>query len=80
MCHVRKGTKQGEKMTMAEYAQGKLDKLVEKAISRKFLVWLTATGLMVTSGLESGDWVIISALYIGGQTVIDGIAKLKGVG
>ena len=67
-------------MTMAEYAQGKLDKLVEKAISRKFLVWLTATGLMVTSGLESGDWVIISALYIGGQTVIDGIAKLKGVG
>jgi len=67
-------------MTMAEYAQGKLDKLVEKAISRKFLVWLTATGLMVTSGLESGDWVIISALYIGGQTVIDGIAKLKGMG
>ena len=67
-------------MTMAEYAQGKLDKLVEKAISRKFLVWLTATGLMVTSGLESGDWIIVSALYIGGQTVIDGIAKLKGMG
>ena len=62
-----------------QYAQGKLDKLVEKAISRKFLVWLTATGLMITSGLESGDWVIISALYIGGQTVIDGIAKLKGL-
>ena len=62
-----------------QYAQGKIDKLVEKAISRKFLVWLTATGLMVTSGLESGDWVIISALYIGGQTVIDGIAKLKGL-
>ena len=62
-----------------QYAQGKIDKLVEKAISRKFLVWLTATGLMVTSGLESSDWVIISALYIGGQTVIDGIAKLKGL-
>ena len=67
-------------MTMAEYAQGKLDKVVEKVISRKFLVWLAATGLMITSGLESGDWVIISALYIGGQTVIDGIAKLKGMG
>ena len=64
---------------MMQYAQGKLDKLVEKVISRKFLVWLTATGLMVTSGLESGDWVIISALYIGGQTVIDAIAKLKGL-
>ena len=62
-----------------QYAQGKIDKLVERAISRKFLVWLTATGLMITSGLESSDWVIISALYIGGQTVIDGIAKLKGL-
>ena len=67
-------------MTMAEYAQGKLDKVVEKVISRKFLVWLAATGLMITSGLESGDWVVISAIYIGGQTVIDGIAKLKGLG
>tara|TARA_R110000824_G_scaffold171930_1_gene349594 strand:+ start:1243 stop:1440 length:198 start_codon:yes stop_codon:yes gene_type:complete len=64
---------------MMQYAQGKIDKLVERAISRKFLVWLTATGLMITSGLESSDWVIISALYIGGQTVIDGIAKLKGL-
>jgi hypothetical protein len=34
---------------------------------------------MVFAGLESSDWVIISGIYIGGQTVIDGIAKLKGV-
>ena len=61
------------------YVQGKLDRLVEKMISRKFMVWLTATGLMVFSNLESSDWVIISGIYIGGQTVIDGIAKLKGV-
>tara|TARA_B100000902_G_scaffold372140_1_gene398867 strand:- start:122 stop:316 length:195 start_codon:yes stop_codon:yes gene_type:complete len=60
------------------YVQGKLDRLVEKMISRKFLVWLTATGLLVFSNLASSDWVVISAIYIGGQTVIDGIAKLKG--
>ena len=48
-------------------------------ISRKFLVWLTATGLLAFSDLASSDWVIISAIYIGGQTVIDGIAKLKGI-
>ena len=64
---------------MMENAKAKLDKLVEKAISRKFLVWLTATGLMLTAGLQSSDWVIISAIYIGGQTVIDGVAKLKGL-
>jgi len=64
---------------MMATAKAKLDALVEKMISRKFMVWLTATGLMVFSNLESSDWVIISGIYIGGQTVIDGIAKLKGV-
>ena len=64
---------------MMVYVQGKLDRLVEKAISRKFMVWLTATGLLAFSDLTSGDWVMISAIYIGGQAVIDGIARLKGV-
>jgi urocanate hydratase len=65
---------------MMSYTKAKLDRLVEKMISRKFMVWLTATGLMAFSTLTSGDWVMISAIYIGGQTVIDGIAKMKGVG
>lgn len=65
---------------MMSYTKAKLDRLVEKMISRKFMVWLTATGLLAFSDLTSGDWVMISAIYIGGQTVIDGIAKMKGVG
>ena len=64
---------------MMAAARGKLDRLIEKMISRKFMVWLTATALMIWAGLESSDWVIISGIYIGGQTVIDGIAKLKGL-
>ena len=28
--------------------------------------------------LTSGDWVMISALYIGGQSVIDAVVKMKG--
>ena len=71
--------KKRSEVTMMAAAKAKLDALVEKMISRKFMVWLTATGLMVFSNLESSDWVIISGIYIGGQTVIDGIAKLKGV-
>ena len=59
--------------------KAKIDSFVEKAISRKFLVWLTATGMVVTSNLESSDWVVISGIYIGGQAAIDGIAKLKGL-
>ena len=58
--------------------KGAIDRGLEKAFSRKLLVWATATGLAYTGYLTSGDWVMISALYIGGQSVIDAIVKLKG--
>lgn len=58
--------------------KAKLDKFTEKLISRKFLVWIAATSLMAYGLLDSSDWVIISGLYLGGQSVIDGIVKLKG--
>ena len=66
-------------MTMTEMAKGAVDKVLEKVLSRKLLVWATATALMFTSNLDSSDWLILSALYIGGQSVIDAIVKLKGV-
>lgn len=65
-------------MTMTQMAKGAIDRVLEKAVSRKLLVWATATALMFTSNIESGDWLILSALYIGGQSVIDAIVKLKG--
>ncbi len=58
--------------------KGAIDRGLEKAVSRKLLVWATATGLAAYGYLTSGDWVMISALYIGGQSVIDAIVKLKG--
>jgi len=62
---------------MMAAVKGKLDKLVEKIISRKFLVWISATSLMAYGMIDSSDWVIISGLYLGGQSVIDGIVKMK---
>ncbi len=59
-------------------AKAFVDKGLEKILSRKLLVWATATGLAAGGFLTSGDWVMISALYIGGQSVIDAIVKLKG--
>jgi|TARA_R110000751_G_scaffold85220_1_gene170192 hypothetical protein len=56
-----------------------IDKGLGKIVSRKLLAWVTATGLLLFSDLASSDWVIITAVYIGGQTVIDAVAKLKGV-
>ena len=62
---------------MTQMAKGALDKLLEKVISRKLLVWGTATALLFTSNLESEHWLYLSALYIGGQSIIDAIVKFK---
>lgn len=56
-----------------------IDKFSEKIISRKFLAWITATALLAfTSNLDPDNWVIVTSIYIGGQTVIDAVAKLRG--
>ena len=59
-------------------AQAFVDTWLAKLTSRKLMVWATATGLTFTGHVTSEDWVIISAIYIGGQTIIDGIARLRG--
>ena len=56
-----------------------LDKGLNKLVSRKLLAWVTATCLLLFADLTSGDWVIITTVYIGGQTVIDTVARLRGV-
>ena len=66
-------------MMSKEQKQAFLDGIVQRITSRKLLLWITATGLMAWGGLESGDGVIISGLYLGGRSVIDSIVKLKGL-
>ena len=56
-----------------------IDKSLNKLISRKLLAWTTATGLLLFADLASSDWVIITCVYIGGQTVVDTVARLRGV-
>jgi hypothetical protein len=51
--------------------KGVLDTILEKAISRKLLVFVTATSLMMWSDLTSETWGMIAIVYIGGQTVVD---------
>ena len=50
-----------------------LDKGINKLLSRKLMVWLTATGLMLLpeQSLQSSDWVAISLAYIGVQGLAD---------
>tara|TARA_B100000287_G_scaffold345950_1_gene333407 strand:- start:1116 stop:1325 length:210 start_codon:yes stop_codon:yes gene_type:complete len=68
-------------MTKEEVKQKQValvDTWLQKVASRKLMVWTTATVLMALSLIESADWVMISALYLGGQSVIDAVAKMKG--
>ena len=50
---------------------GIVDRIVGRIISRKFFVFLTATGLLAWAGLDSETWGMIAMIYIGGQTVVD---------
>ena len=54
-----------------------LDKLVLKLMSRKLMVWLTATGLLAYSDLTSSDWVAISLVYIGSEGLADIASRWK---
>ena len=53
--------------------QAILDKGLNKLLSRKLMVWLTATGFMLLEvvPLRSEDWVAISLAYIGIQGLAD---------
>ena len=63
---------------MMAKAEAFVDGWLAKLTSRKLMVWITATALTLAGHVTSEDWVIISAIYIGGHTVIDGIARLRG--
>jgi|TARA_R110000824_G_scaffold50533_7_gene141073 hypothetical protein len=54
-----------------EKVKAYLDTLTEKVISRKFLAWLTATGLAAYGTLASEDWVAVTVMYIGSQALVD---------
>jgi hypothetical protein len=50
-----------------------LDTLINKWISRKLFVFLTATLLLWLADLESSDWTMIAVVYLGSQTVLDSV-------
>jgi hypothetical protein len=56
---------------------GTIDKILKRRISKKLIVFITATYLVISNVLTSGDWVTIAAVYLGTQGVIDAVAKLR---
>ena len=60
-------------------SKGMLDSLQEKIVSRKLLVFGTATALLIYAGLDADIWGMIAMMYIGGQSAIDFAKIWKGV-
>jgi hypothetical protein len=54
-----------------------LDKILNKFISRKLMVFIIACGGLFAGDLTSQDWVIISTAYISVQGFTDIVARLK---
>ena len=52
-------------------SKGILDAIQEKIASRKLLVFVTATTLMIWANLDPDTWGMIAMCYIGGQSAID---------
>ena len=63
---------------MMEKVKPLVDGIVGRLLSRKLMVWMTATYFMlVGEALTYSDWVAISLAYIGMQGVADIAATWK---
>jgi hypothetical protein len=53
------------------------DLLISKWVSRKLSVFLVACVGLFSGVITSSDWVIIAAAYVGAETFITAVEKLK---
>jgi|GEM_PF-1669852 len=80
---ILEGLKKEVKEEMAEAKKegvGIIDVLSEKVLSRKLLVWITASVFLGMGKLTPDEWVAVSLGYIGIQGVADLATKWKGAG
>ena len=66
-----------EETSMSEKMKAFADRYVERFISRKFLAWLTATGLCFGGMVTSDNWVAVTLAYIGTQALVDMATQWK---
>ena len=57
--------------------KGKIDKFLGYFISKKLSVFIVASFFVGFGMIESTEWVNVAVLYIGGQAVVDAVAKLR---
>ena len=61
-----------------EKSEAVIDKSLHKLVSRKLLVWGTATGAMFTGMVDATNWVDICMVYIGSKAATNMVVALRG--
>ena len=61
-----------------EKSEAAIDKSLHKVISRKLLVWGTATVAMFVGMVDATNWVDICMVYIGSEAATNMVAALRG--
>ncbi|MCK9596381.1 hypothetical protein M0R19_04315 [Candidatus Pacearchaeota archaeon] len=56
---------------------GKVDSFLQRIMSRKLIVWLTATAALFMGTLDPDTWSNISMVYIGSVALLDLFYKFK---
>ena len=56
-----------------------IDIYLSKFLSRKLLVFLISAIALFTGKISGDAWIIVSTAYIGGETIIDAVTRLKGL-
>jgi len=57
--------------------KGKIDNFLGYFISKKLSVFIVASFFVGFGMIQSTEWVNVAVLYIGGQAVVDAVAKLR---
>ena len=59
--------------------RAKIDQILNKWLSRKLLVFIVSAAALFSGKVDGDSWVIIATAYIGGESVIDAVTRLRGV-
>ena len=57
--------------------KGKIDNFLGYFISKKLSVFIVASFFVGFGMIQSTEWVDVAVLYIGGQAVVDAVAKIR---
>lgn len=55
--------------------KGLIDRLLGRAVSRKLLVWATATTALFMGIVQPEQWMEICMVYVGSQAAVDMVSK-----